>query len=50
MKFSIGIPTDQRSERELPLPHLKVMVSDHKTTPSEFSGSDIGRMPLILTR
>jgi hypothetical protein len=31
MKFNhIGIPTDQHFADEIPLPHLKVTVSDHK--------------------
>jgi hypothetical protein len=31
MKFNhIGIPTNQRFAGEIPLPHLKVTVSDHK--------------------
>jgi len=31
MKFNhIGIPTDQHFAGEIPLPHLKVTVSDHK--------------------
>jgi len=34
MKFNhIGIPTDARFEGEIPLPHLKVTVSDHQNNP-----------------
>jgi len=34
MKFNhIGIPTDVSFEGEIPLPHLKVTVSDHQNNP-----------------
>ena len=34
MKFNhIGIPTDASFEGEIPLPHLKVTVSDHQNNP-----------------
>ncbi len=34
MKFNhIGIPTDACFEGEIPLPHLKVTVSDHQNNP-----------------
>ncbi len=34
MKFNhIGIPTTKKFEGEIPLPHLKMTVSDHKNNP-----------------
>ncbi len=34
MRFNhIGIPTRDRFQGEIPLPHLKITVSDHKATP-----------------
>ncbi len=34
MKFNhIGIPTDKSFDGEIPLPHLKITVSDHKNNP-----------------
>jgi hypothetical protein len=34
MKYNhIGIPTTSRFDGEIPLPHLKVTVSDHQNNP-----------------
>lgn len=34
MKFNhIGIPTEAQFDGEIPLPHLKITVSDHKNNP-----------------
>jgi hypothetical protein len=39
MKFShLGIPTNERFEGEIDLPHLKMKVSDHGITHTAFNG------------
>ena len=50
MKYNhIGIPTTSTFDGEIPVPRLKVTVSDHKNNPFAFSGKDTGKARRFLT-